>query len=349
MSPIASCEKTSVQRFTPDLLSPHSLQMGISKGLGSLRMYLSTEEGVSFQTDNEMFLCSCCNGEIYHMHAREMKDLTSKFQISLLPNGKILLQDFRDMYVSWMKFEGIVYLEIEKSIPDALCEFEVFHDGEKVLFKTSNGLYVCRSFRYHGDVIEAGRSTMEDCCRLRTGMGDLYAPSFDISNVELNDISKLICRPYVLKKETFVNKTDMTQSHGFSLSWETRTIDTTHWETTWGLNSTHSAPFSIHGIQATITYNGTFQKVASTHRPIVEKRSITVNVPQHSKVTVQLVVSKMENASIPFTAFIRKTKVIGETVDLEEKGVWKGLVYDNVTLETKQEPEGEFENTCRAL
>ncbi|XP_063791600.1 uncharacterized protein LOC134947434 [Pseudophryne corroboree] len=323
--------------------------MGISKGLGPLGIHLLTEEGVSFQTDNEMFWCSCCNGTKYRVHAQDMKDLTSKFQLSLLPNGKVLLQDFRDMYISWIDYDGVTYLEVEKCVPDELCEFEVFNDGEKVMLKSSNGLFVCRNFRHHGDAIEAGRSIIEDCCRFRTGMGDLYPPCFDISDVVLGNVSKLTCRPCVLKKETFVNKTDVAQSHEFTLSWETRTTDTTQWDTTWGLNATYSATFSAMAFEAVITYNGTFQKVASTYRSIVEKRRVTVNVPEHSKVTAQLIVCKMENASIPFTAIIRKTKVNGETINLAEKGVWKGLVYDDVTLETKQEPEGEFANTCRAL
>ncbi|XP_077343943.1 uncharacterized protein LOC143988335 [Lithobates pipiens] len=312
--------------------------MGISKGLGPLCIFLSTEEGVSFQTDNEMFWCSYCNGNKYRIHAREMKDLGSKFHISLLQNGKVLLKDFRDMYVSWVNCDGITYLETEKCIPDALCEFDVFNDGEKVILKASNGLYVCRSYKNHEDLIEVGKTHIVDCCRLRTGMGDLYPPCFDISNVELQDLSKLSCRPCVIKKETFSNKTEESQSHDLTLSWETRSTDTTQWETTWGLNATHSITVSIMAFQASMTYNGTFQKVASTNRSIVEKRSITFTVPKRSKVTAQLVVSKMENASIPFTAFIRKTKISGETVHLEEKGVWKGLVYDNVFLETKEEP-----------
>ncbi|XP_075042207.1 uncharacterized protein LOC142101724 [Mixophyes fleayi] len=323
--------------------------MGISKGLGPLSIHLLTEEGVSFQTDNELYWCSHCNGVNYRVHVREMKDLASKFQISLLQNGKILLQDFRDMYVSWTNYDGVTYLEIEKSIPDSLCEFEVFNDGEKVILKASSGLFVYRTFRHHGDAIEVGRSTVVGSCCFRTGMGDMYPPCFDISDVELNDVSKLVCRPCVLKKDTFVNKTDAAQSHVFNLTWETRTTDTTKWNTTWGLNSTFSTKFSIQAFEATIAYNGTFQKVASTYRSILEKRSVTVNVPEHSKVTAQLVVSKMDNASIPFTAYIRKTKVNGEALNLEEKGVWKGLVYDDVTLETKQESEGEFANTCRAL
>ncbi|KAM9324282.1 uncharacterized protein PAF06_000303 [Gastrophryne carolinensis] len=326
-----------------------TFQMGILKGLGPLGIFLSTEEGVSFQTDNEMYWCSCCNGKRYRIHAREMKDLSSKFQVSLLQNGKILLKDFRDMYVSWVDCDGTKFLETEKSTPDELCEFDVFNDGEKIILKASNGLFICRSFKHHGDLIEAGRAVMDDCCRLRTGMGDLYPPCFDIASVELADVSKLNCRPCVLKKETFVNKTDVTQSHGFTLIWDTRSTDSTQWETTWGLNSSYSTTVTIMAFQATISYSGSFQKMATTNRSIVEKRSITVNVPEHSKVTAQLVVSKMENASIPFTAFIRKTKVNGETIDLEEKGIWKGLVYDDVTLETKQEPEGDFEYTCRAL
>lgn len=242
------------------------------------------------------------------------------------------------MYVSWVNCDGIIYLETEKSIPDTLCEFDVFNDGEKVILKASNGLYVCRSYINHEYLIEVGKTRIVDCCRLRTGMGDLYPPCFDFSSVELKDLSKLSCRPCVIKKEIFNNKTEESQSHDLTLSWEVRTTDTTQWETTWGLNATHSTAVSIMAFEASVTYNGTFQKVATTNRTIVEKRSITVIVPKRSKVSAQLVVSKMENASIPFTAFIRKTKISGETVHLEEKGVWKGLVYDNVSLEIKEEP-----------
>ncbi|KAM4665192.1 uncharacterized protein O3C94_013087 [Discoglossus pictus] len=323
--------------------------MGVSKGLGPLEVHLSTEEGVSFQTDNEMFWCSYCNGTSYRIHAREVKDLSSKFQVSRLESGKILLKDFREMYVSCMELDGVIYLDTDKCLPDQMCEFEVFHDGEKVILKASNGLYVCRTFRRHVDAIEASKAGVEECCRFRTGLGDMYPPCFDISQVVLDDLSKLSCRPCVLKKETFVNNTNYSQSHNFCLTWETRTTDTTQWSNTWGLNSTHSAPFTLMSIEASVTYNGSFQKIASIKRSILVKRSLNVVVPEHSKVTAQLVVSKMENATVPFTAFIRKTKADGDSVDLEEKGVWKGLVYDNLTLETKQEAEWDFTYPCTIL
>ncbi|KAM4019170.1 uncharacterized protein ACNLHF_028513 [Anomaloglossus baeobatrachus] len=320
--------------------------MGISRGLGPLTMYLFIEEGVSFQSDNDMFLCSGFNGRDYLIQVRETKDLTCKFLITLLPNGKVMLQESRDTYVSWVEREGVLHLDTEKSIPDASCEFEVFNDGERVLFKASNGLFMFRNFRYHGDTIEVGRSSMDDCCRFRLGMGDMYAPAFDFSDVELHDISKIVCRPYVLKKETYVNKTDDVQSHEFNFSWEIRTPEITQWESTWGIDSNLSTTFSVLGFEGTITYNGSFQKIATVNRSIVERRNVTIDVPQRGKVTAQLVVSKMENASIPFIASIRKSKVTGEAIYFEEKGVWKGLVYDSVTLEVKQESE---RNSCTAL
>ncbi|KAM4697195.1 uncharacterized protein WCC33_015898 [Rhinophrynus dorsalis] len=340
---------TDLGKITGRKLCPSPV--GILKGLGPLGVHLGTEEGVSFQTDNEMFWSSYCNGTRYRLQAKDTKDITSKFHVSLLQSGKILLQDFRDMYVSCTEHNGVTYLDTDKCTPDQLCEFDVFHNGEKVILKASNGLFVCRSFHHHGDYIEASRPTLEECCRFRTGMGDVYPPSFDISGVEVEDedISKLSCRPCVLKKESFVNNTDVSQTHSFNLSWETRTTETTQWDRTWGLNSTSSATFSLLAFEATVTYNGSFQKIASTNRSIVEKRSLTVVVPEHSKITAQLVVSKMENASVPFKAVIRKTKVDGETVNLVEKGIWKGLVYDNVTLETKQEPEGESSYSCMIL
>ncbi|KAM8934369.1 uncharacterized protein RCH25_004833 [Pelodytes ibericus] len=323
--------------------SPHSAIMvhivtarRVTNGLGPLGVHLNTEEGVSFQTDNEMFWNSHNNGMNFRLQAGEMKDLSSKFQVSLLESGKIHLQDFRDMYVSCAERNGVTYLEMDKCLPDELCEFEVFHDGEKVMLKASNGLFVCRTFHHHETVVEVGRSRVEECCRFRTSMGDLYPPSFDISNVELDDLSKLICRPCVLKTDVFVNKTDSFQDHEFRINWETYSTDTTKWATTWGLSSTFSSSFPLMAFEATITYNGSFLKTATTHRPIVERRSVNVAVPPNIKVTAQLVVSKLENASIPFKAHVRKTKVDGDTVNLVEEGVWTGLVYDDVTLETSQ-------------
>ncbi|KAM3911211.1 uncharacterized protein RB166_019905 [Leptodactylus fuscus] len=326
-------------------LPPHSLQMGTTKGLGPLAMYVNAEEGVCFQTDNGLYLCSVCIGMMFRIQPCDVKDTHSKFYVSLLPNGKVLLQDYRNVYLCWTD-EELVYLDADKCAPDEYCEFEVFHDEEKVLFKASNGLFVCRTYRYN-DLIEVSHPTMDNCCRFRTAMGDMYAPSLDISQVVLSDISNLACKPCVVRKETFVNKLDTVQSHSFTLTWETRTQDTTEWETTWGLNTTTSSEFDLKGVTVSVTYNGHFKKVATTNRSIVEKRSITVDVPQHRKITAMLVVHKIDKASIPFTALIRKTKVIGETLHFEEKGVWRGLVYDNITVETKEEPA--WDNfTCQA-
>ncbi|XP_063287868.1 uncharacterized protein LOC134572690 [Pelobates fuscus] len=317
--------------------------MGVSKGLGPLGVYANTEEGVSFQTDNEMYWSSYCNGMTNRLQAREEKDATSKFLVFLLQNGKIVLQDFREMYISWTVYDGITYLEMGKSFPDELCEFEVFHDGEKVMFKASNGKFVCRTFHNHETILEVSRTKVVDCCRFRAGMGDLYKPCFDITAVEWDDISNLAFRPCVIKAEKFLNRTNEDQEHEFMLTWETKTSETTQWARTWGLNSMASTKFPLMAFEATITYNGSFQKTAITHRLINESRNVKVSVPPRHKVYAQLMVSKMENVSVPFKVHVRKIKVDGDVLNLVEDGVWKGLVYSDITVATTKQPLSFFD------
>lgn len=317
--------------------------MGVSKGLGPLGVHVNTEEGVSFQTDNEMYWSSYCNGNSNRLQAREEKDVTSKFRVSSLQNGKVVFQDFRDMYMSLAVYNGITYLEMEKSIPDELCEFEVFHDEEKVMLKASSGKFICRTFHNHGQtVLEVSRSKAEDCCRFRTGMGDMYKPCFDICSMEWDDVSNLTCRPCVIKADKYINRTDEVQEHEFKMTWDSQTTETTQWTRPWGLNSRLSNKCPLLASEATITYNGSFQNSATTYRVFSVKREKKVLVQPQSEAHAQLIVSKITNVSLPFKVYIRKTKVDGDYLDLVEAGVWKGLVYDSVNLEVEHHPIGTF-------
>ncbi|XP_029467888.1 uncharacterized protein LOC115096840 [Rhinatrema bivittatum] len=323
--------------------------MVISKGLGALEMYVGAEEGVAFRTDNDMYWSSCCDAYHFAVLARDHKDHSSKFQLTLLPTGKVLLRDFRDMYLGYVLHDdGVGRIEAEKISPDRFCEFEPFYEGEKVALRAINGMFVCRVFR-RIHFIEASKPTAEECCRFRLLLGDLLYPGHDILQVELGDTTHIKCQSSVVKKETFVNKTEKPLSHTFNLGWEVRATDITTWARPWGLEYTTSATFTLLGMEATITYNGSHLKTASAYRNISEKRSATVIVPPHSRALAQLVVTKQDQVEVSFTADIKKIKQDGETVMMEERGSWKGLIYTNVVLDTKEEPVMDLDYLCTAL
>ncbi|XP_030049738.1 uncharacterized protein LOC115463412 [Microcaecilia unicolor] len=318
--------------------------MVISKGMGALEIYLDAEEGVAFRTDIDMYWTSWCENYRYVILARDFKDHSSKFKLTRLPSGRILLRDFRDMYLSYALRDGVGRIEPVKVKPDRSCEFEPYFEEDKVALRATNGMFVCRAYRsFH--FIEASQSTPEECCRFRLSIGDLLYPCHDILNVTLGKTNHIKCQPSVVKKETFANNTDEPLDYTFNLAWEMRASETTTWPRLWGLESNTSTSITLQGMEATITYNGSYLTTMSTFKNISEKRSSTVSVPPHSKAVAQLVVTKQDQVEVPFVANIKKTKQDGEAVYMEVKGSWKGLVYTDVTLETKEEPETDYQCT----
>ncbi|XP_078520286.1 uncharacterized protein LOC144785039 [Lissotriton helveticus] len=327
--------------------TPSNIKMVMTRGLGALEVFLDTEEGAAFITDNDMYMS--CNGDssCSVIHTVEQKDPSCKFQLSLVPSGKVLLQDYRGLYLSSVPPNGVCFLEPDCPAADALCEFEPYYEDEKVALKAANGMFLGRVFHRH-HYIEPSRLNPDECCRFRLVLGDLLCPAFEITDVDLGSLSKVKCQPCIVKKETFVNRTEMPQNHVFNLMWEMKAVDTTTWSRAWGMDSKSTFNFTLLGIEGTVSYNGTYQKTAPFRRNIREERSSTVNVLPNRRATAHLVVSKQENAEVPFTATVKKVRADGNSIITHENGKWKGLVYDNVTLEVKQE-DLKDENPCNIL
>ncbi|XP_069502809.1 uncharacterized protein [Ambystoma mexicanum] len=317
------------------------------RGLGALEVFLDTEEGAAFVTDNDMYMSCNADFKCSVLHTVEQKDPSCKFQVSIVPSGKVLLQDYRGLYLSSILPNGVRFLEPDCPAADVLCEFEPYYEDDKVALRAANGMFLCRVFqRYH--YIEPSRPNPDECCRFRLVLGDLLCPSFEITAVKLENLSKVKCQPCVLKKETFINRMDVPQDHVFNLTWDVRTIETTTWSRAWGMDSKCTFNFTLLGIEGTVSYNGTYHKTAIFRHTVREERSATVNVLPNSRATAYLVVAKQESAEIPFTATIKKVRSDGNSVVTHENGKWKGLVYDTVTLEIKQEDLRD-ETPCKIL
>lgn len=267
------------------------------------------------------------------------KTFSSKFMITRLPSGKVLLKDFRGRYLA-PKAVGSnptkYPIQPDRETPEPCTEFKVYSRGNKVAFKAHNGLFLARVFK-GGHVLEAAKPFIDASCFFRPLIGELMLPAFDILNVIVGDLSGLKCHPSVVKKETYINQSEVPESHTFTMIWEASFLDTTVWNRRWGLGLAVAGEFKVLDTTATVRYNRD-NKVVSMPNMVFETYTQVVEIPPQTKVVAKLLVNKQNLAAVPFTAIIQKLKASGEVLTFQEAGVWRGLVYHGLSLEVKMEP-----------
>ncbi|XP_039625625.1 uncharacterized protein LOC120539537 [Polypterus senegalus] len=142
--------------------------------LGPLESFIDTEKSVTFRTDNGLFWCSVdVGGEFNSIQGvRSFNEESCKFKVLRGKNGKILLQDWRGVYLSRVHRVNENFIEAAKSESDALCEFQVSYEDGKVIFRADNGKLVSRYFNYTEHHIEAAYEQPNVCCRFTVSPGD---------------------------------------------------------------------------------------------------------------------------------------------------------------------------------
>ncbi|XP_051780444.1 uncharacterized protein LOC114647809 [Erpetoichthys calabaricus] len=313
--------------------------MPIINTLGPLEMYIDKQEGVSLRADNgNYWSCIGRSGSMYIEAAKANKDDWCKFHVTKTPDGKVLLRDQRGMYLSRYHESGINYIKPVKSSPDEFCKFSVFTDDNKILLKAENGLYLSRYHRGK-DNIEAAKEGPDEFCRFTVSIGDVVEPTFKILSVEVKDFkADQIKTPSAVAEQSYTNNTSAAQSHTFKLSWQDRTSETTTWTHSWGFSMSMSCELKIVDFSATVSYNGSYEKSSTFEKTVTIAEETTINVPPKKKVIGRLVVTKDDNAVVPFTAKIKKTDHNGVETILTEEGTWKGILYQNVNIVATEEP-----------
>ncbi|XP_041099475.1 uncharacterized protein LOC121310237 [Polyodon spathula] len=312
--------------------------MPLLNSLGPLESYIGVEEGVAFKADNGMFWSCIDRSNVYNIEAaKSTKDAWCKFWVSKTPNGKILLKDQRGMYLSRIDRGGIQHIEAAKANPDQYCEFSVFTEDGKVILQADNGRFVSRICRQNQN-IEAAKEGPDEYCRFSTTIGDIVSPTFEIVKVNFGKVPDLTDKPSVVSYDVYVNHSSVNQQHTFSLTWEVKVTETTSWNHAWGFSTTVSADVIFANIESTVSYNGEYGTVSTKEKTVSQNRSTQVTIPPNTKITAKLIVYKDDDAEIPFTAEIKKTKSDGKVEFLKEGGTWKGVLYENVMIEVQEEP-----------
>uniref|UniRef100_A0A3B3S503 Uncharacterized protein n=1 Tax=Paramormyrops kingsleyae TaxID=1676925 RepID=A0A3B3S503_9TELE len=265
---------------------------------------------------------------------KDSKDNLCKFRIEKVGHHKVRMTDMRGVYLSRFHRSGIDFIEAAKNPPDLYCEFEVFRKGENVLFKAENGRFLTLITRGH---IEVAKDGPDQFCEFTPSIGDIVSPEFEIISVDFKNVSALIEKPIVVKKETYTNSSSVEQKHKFNMSWTKTESETTTWNHAWGLSSTVSFDCELIGAAISVSYSGSYGTSSTKQKSITLGEETEVTIPPHKTITVKLVVNKQENCQVPFTAKIKKMKSSGEVQELTEQGTWMGVIYDNVHFEVKEQ------------
>ncbi|XP_060108997.1 uncharacterized protein LOC132581651 isoform X2 [Heteronotia binoei] len=287
--------------------------------------------------DNCMYWDSSGDDHQLAILAAEEKNFSSKYFVTVTQQGKVALRDFRKFYLATKPVGNSQPLLPEHHTPEASSEFKVFHKDNKIAFRAHNGCFLARVFREFS-TIEASKTTVDSSCFFQPEIGDRFLPTYDVLNVDIGDHSNLKCRRCVLKKETYVNRSEEPVNHRFKLTWKKETIQTTVWVHRWGLGLATTADFTILDTEATLKYNEDNDKVVSVPKVICETLAEVVEVPPKTKATARLVVCKQDHVSVPFRVKIRKLKPGGFLQSFVTPGVWHGLVYCDLKLEIKMKP-----------
>ncbi|XP_053150583.1 uncharacterized protein LOC128344469 isoform X2 [Hemicordylus capensis] len=310
-----------------------------TKGLGQLEAFIDADEGVAFQMDNLLFWDSLGTDYNWAIYGLFEKKQSSKFQVTLLPSGNVLLRDWKDMYLAprpvgrGLNTSRIIAVEYSE---DASLQYEVFYRENKVAFRACNGLYLSRVFRsFH--TVEAAKHSADDSCYFQPMIGDLIIPTFEILRVTTSNLSQVKCYPCVLMKETYINRSEEPESHTFTMTWEIQVADNLVWHHLWGLGVASFHQFNIMDMTATLAYSQDNERVVTVMRYICETHTEQVTVPPNRKATALLLTKKHDVAVVDFVAIIGKVKSNGDVVTLHEHGTWSGLVYRDVHLEVQME------------
>jgi len=162
---------------------------------------------------------------------------------------------------------------------------------------------------------------------------------------DTKSLSSGMGRPIVVSRRSYSNHGNGKIKHTITLKTEFTEKSTTTWEHHLGVGVSASwgASFLFGDVSTSISlsYDYTQGKESSLEKKRTEQRSITIEIPAHSHIEADLLLKQSEKMTIPFKATFKKTTRDGKTSEVEEKGVWKGVLYYDIKVTTKDIKDSE--------
>ena len=164
----------------------------------------------------------------------------------------------------------------------------------------------------------------------------------DVNFRNTADYSKI--QPSVVQSKTIVNKGSKPVEKTMKMSWEETSTQSTTWEHNWaiGYSTSSTVEFDIGFISAALSvsfsadYGGSHTKGNEKTSTINVGEDTKVVVPANKTVKADLMLKKIDNAELFFTAKIVRESDAGVTTFYQD-GVWRGVVVINSFVRITEE------------
>lgn len=320
--------------------------IGLSHGsaMDLLEPHITSGLGVSFKGDNNNFwsVIGRSGGRRDVESAKSYKDFWTKFTIEKADDNHIYLKAADGRYLTRMHRGGIDYIEAAKYHRDVFCKFEIYEVDGKIVFKADNGKFLSRVYRDGEHNIEAEKWSIDPFTKFIVETGSLIPVQEEIESITWGDaVVPTSVAPTMLGSYTQANGGSQSIEKKFTFDKSIETTQSTNWEHSWGVTAgisyTTEAGVNVGAasaktsltLSAEVRYDG--KKGGNEGKKDVMKLvdQTTVLIPSGKYVTVKFMVTKVDNAEVPFTAVIRRSSEVGVT-RITQKGIWKGvLVYNS--------------------
>lgn len=314
--------------------------------MDAVKAYIEGDWGMSLKAANGKYLSRIHRQLRNAVDAqKEVKDPYTRFEASE-KDGKLVLKADNGKYLSRIQ-RDFQFVEAEKAEVDMFCQFRVISVGKGVIaLQADNGLFVSIMKRGEFSSIEVTKEGIDDDCKFTIDVGDLIPPTFEILSVKLHeDKATMNHHPAVVTTETVNNKGSTPVQQAFTLTWQESNTQTTTWKHAWGVqfsytykSGTLTSAIAQHEFSIHLSYNGEYGTSSTEEVTSKFERKINVTAAARKKTVAKLLVKKADDALIPFTATIKRTKADGTETTFEEEGTWQGTAYHSATIEIEELP-----------
>jgi len=334
ISGLKGCSKKSVTAGRSlAILEPHMIT-----GLG---LAIKSAGGYYWSRHNS-------NGYVYLDH--QSKSRATRFLVEKASDDSIYLKGESGKYLTMTAHsDGNTYMKEESLFPSRKSELEVIPHKGKVAFRLKeNAKFLKDAADSAKNLIAKSTSLEEDKAlfSIETGsVRDVTEKIVEVTFHNTTDYSQV--QPSVVQSKTIVNKGSKPVEKTMKMAWQETSVQSTTWEHNWALGASISttAEFDIGFFSLGLTisysadYGGSHTKENEETNTLMVGEDTKVVVPANKRVKADLMLKKIDNADLFFTAKIVRESDVGVTTFYQD-GVWRGVVVLNsfVTI-TEEEVE----------
>ena len=265
------------------------------------------------------------------------KSRYTRFLAEKASEESIYLKGESGKYLTMVPYlDGNIYLKESEHFPTSKCELQVIPHRGKVAFRLKeNGKFLQERGNQKDLIAAEGSLNNQTLFTIKTGsIRDVKERIVGISFRNGSEFDNI--PPVVVQSKVIVNKGSKPAEKNVMMSWTETNQQSTTWDHNWSMGvSTSVAPgFNVGFAAVTLTvgldagYEVSNQQQNQTSNTIAVSEETKIVIPPQKKVNCDLMLRKVDNAELKFTAKIQRESDAGITTFYQD-GVWKGVIVFN--------------------